>query len=161
MKAQYTSKVNEHFDFELNQEQLQALDISVEEDGQFHILHEGQAYKAQLLKANPADKSFEFQINGRHYAVNLDDQYDQLVKQLGLSVVSSQQVNTITAPMPGLVLDVMVEPGQAIQKGDGLIILEAMKMENVIKSLGDGTVGSIAVEKGSAVDKGQLLIELA
>ena len=62
--------------------------------------------------------------------------------------------------MPGLVLSILVEPGQAVQKGDVLLILEAMKMENVLKAAGDGTVKNIAVAKGAAVDKGQLLLEM-
>ena len=62
--------------------------------------------------------------------------------------------------MPGLVLDVLVTPGQKVEKGDALLILEAMKMENVIKASGEGVVKSIQVTKGAAVDKGQLLVEM-
>ncbi|HNM32873.1 MAG TPA: biotin/lipoyl-binding protein, partial [Chitinophagales bacterium] len=64
------------------------------------------------------------------------------------------------APMPGLVLDILVEAGQAVNKGDNLIILEAMKMENIIKASGSGTVKSIHVQKKDAVEKNQLLIEM-
>jgi biotin carboxyl carrier protein len=69
-------------------------------------------------------------------------------------------MNTVKAPMPGLVLNIVVEPGQTVEKGDPMIILEAMKMENVIKAAGEGRVKAIKVQKGMAVDKGQLLIEL-
>jgi biotin carboxyl carrier protein len=62
--------------------------------------------------------------------------------------------------MPGLVLDIMIKPGQTIEKGTPLLILEAMKMENVLKSEGDGVVKSIEVIKTQAVDKGQILIEM-
>jgi biotin carboxyl carrier protein len=62
--------------------------------------------------------------------------------------------------MPGLVLNILVSPGQAVQKGDPLIILEAMKMENVIKAAGEGHIKAINVLKGAAVEKGQLLLEL-
>jgi biotin carboxyl carrier protein len=54
----------------------------------------------------------------------------------------------------------MAEVGQTVEKGTPLLILEAMKMENVIKALGEGIVKAIKVEKGQAVDKGQLLIEM-
>ena len=63
--------------------------------------------------------------------------------------------------MPGLVLELNVEAGQTIAKGDPLLILEAMKMENVIKSAGEGVVEEILVKKGAAVEKGALLIKLA
>lgn len=67
---------------------------------------------------------------------------------------------TIKAPMPGLVLKTAIEPGANISKGDTLIIIEAMKMENVIKSPFDGTVKEIFVEAGQAVDKNDKLMEL-
>ena len=82
------------------------------------------------------------------------------MQKLGLSIGGSQKQNVVKAPMPGLVLSVMVEPGQVVSKGDPLLILEAMKMENVIKAIGDGTVKSVAVEKGAAVEKGHLLLEM-
>jgi biotin carboxyl carrier protein len=88
------------------------------------------------------------------------DYYERLVHQLGLSVGGVHKMNTVKAPMPGLVLNIVVEPGQTVEKGDPMIILEAMKMENVIKAAGEGRVKAIKVQKGMAVDKGQLLIEL-
>ena len=57
-------------------------------------------------------------------------------------------------------LGIEVEAGQRVEKGQGLLILEAMKMENVIKSVGEGIVKSVCVEQGMAVEKGQLLIEM-
>ncbi|MCH8126850.1 hypothetical protein IIC38_12945 [candidate division KSB1 bacterium] len=66
----------------------------------------------------------------------------------------------VRAPIPGLVLDIVVEIDQEVNKGDGLIIMEAMKMENEIKSPGKGKVSKILVKKGDAIDKGLVLIEL-
>lgn len=79
--------------------------------------------------------------------------------RLGLQAGGGQKINSVKAPMPGLVLEVSVAPGQAVQKGDTLLILEAMKMENVIKAAGEGVVKAIPATKGLAVDKGQVLIE--
>ena len=62
--------------------------------------------------------------------------------------------------MPGLVLNILVSPGQMVQKGDPLLILEAMKMENVLKAAGEGQVKAVKVQQGMAVDKGQLLLEM-
>jgi biotin carboxyl carrier protein len=78
---------------------------------------------------------------------------------MGLDKMASAKVLNVKAPMPGLVLNVLVEPGQEVKKGDKLLVLEAMKMENIIKAAGDGKVGRIAVDKGQAVDKNQTLIE--
>ena len=67
---------------------------------------------------------------------------------------------TISAPMPGNINDVRVSVGQAVKKGDDLIILEAMKMENEIKAPQDGTVASVNVTKGATVNTGDVLVTL-
>ena len=72
---------------------------------------------------------------------------------------SAGHESRVDAPMPGLVLKVLVEPGSPVQKGDPLLVLEAMKMENDIKAHFDGTVSTLHVQMGDAVSKGQLLIE--
>lgn len=66
----------------------------------------------------------------------------------------------VNAPMPGTVVSVAVTPGQAVKKGDVLLVLEAMKMENEINAPQDGTVASIHVAKGEAVDSGKLLVSM-
>ena len=61
--------------------------------------------------------------------------------------------------MPGLVLSIMVRVGDSVKKGQGLMVLEAMKMENIIKSPSDGIVKSIYIKKSDAVEKNQVLIK--
>lgn len=156
---QYTATVNEAT-FSLTKEDIAQLNIIPDGANQFHILEDNIAYQAELLDANLDKKIFEISINGNAYTIQLADEYDQLIQQLGLTVVSTQQVKDIKAPMPGLVLSIDVKAGQTIEKGTPLLILEAMKMENVIKSPGDGIVKSIEVKQGAAVEKGQVLIEM-
>jgi biotin carboxyl carrier protein len=79
---------------------------------------------------------------------------------MGLDLKANKKVEPVKAPMPGMVLKVLVRPGQQIEKGDGLLILEAMKMENVLKANGPATVKSIRVEERTAVEKGAVLIDL-
>jgi pyruvate carboxylase subunit B len=62
--------------------------------------------------------------------------------------------------MPGLVVRVQVEPGQAVGAGAGLVVLEAMKMENELRSAAAGVVRSVRVKPGEPVEKGQVLVEL-
>mgnify|MGYP001211168504 FL=1 len=97
-------------------------------------------------------------MNNQEITVSIEDKYDALLKQLGMENMKSQKVNEVKAPMPGLVLNILVKPGQEIAKGDGLFVLEAMKMENIIKSPTDALVKSIEVEKGVAVEKNQVLV---
>lgn len=148
------------FTFELLPETVAQADWVAEGEQTFHLLHEGRSVHATLVSADPVQKQYTFRIDGALYTAEISDHYARLVQQLGLSVGKQRQINAVKAPMPGLVLSILVEPGQAVQKGDVLLILEAMKMENVLKAAGDGRVKNIAVSKGAAVDKGQLLLEM-
>jgi biotin carboxyl carrier protein len=126
----------------------------------YHVLLDQVAYHATLDQVDYVNKSFTFRIQGNAYEVKLADRFDQMVESLGFSAQKNAKVKDLKAPMPGLVLELLVEPGQAVQKGDSLIILEAMKMENVLKASGDGVVKALKVEKAAAVTKGQVLLEM-
>ena len=152
--------VNEQVDFEIKKEDISQLDFVKESDTTFHILKNNQSFRAEIIEANFAKKTFFLKINGTPYHIKLEDEFDQLVNQLGLSAVSTQKVSDVKAPMPGMVLEVAAEIGQEIKKGDPLLILEAMKMENVIKSVGEGVVKAIHIKQGEALEKGQLMIEM-
>lgn len=65
---------------------------------------------------------------------------------------------TVTSPLPGIILEIAVKEGDAVKKGQKLIVLEAMKMENIIESTADGTVTSIKVNKGDSVLEGAPLV---
>ncbi len=128
-------------------------------DGYFHILLDKKSYRAEIVKADAETKTFAFKINGRNYAVHLKDKFDLLLEKMGLHAGATAKVNTIKAPMPGLIIDMKVKPGDVVKPGDPLLILEAMKMENIIKSPGEGTVKSVKAKKGESVEKNQVLIE--
>ena len=134
-------------------------DVAEIADGYFHIIVNNKGYKAELVKADHAAKTFSFKVNGRIYSVTLKDKFDQLLEKMGMTNTVSSKVNTIKAPMPGLIIDLKVKEGDVVKTGDTLIILEAMKMENSIKSPGDGTVRIVKAKKGESVEKGQVIIE--
>ncbi len=152
--------VNDVRSFDVTAAEANALDIVAGQNGVEHILLNNVAYRAEVDSVDFAAKTFRIKINGNLYRVTISDRYDQLIHQMGLSRTSVQKINEIKAPMPGLVLEISVQPGDAIAKGDKVLILEAMKMENVLKSPGDGVVKTIRAVKGAAVVKGQVLIEL-
>ena len=127
-------------------------------DNRFHVIHGNQSYEAEVVQADPAAKSFTFKINGTFYQVAVRDRFDQLLEQMGMARGGAGPVKDLKAPMPGLILSVAVAEGQEVKKGDPLLILEAMKMENVIKAPADATVKVIKVRKGDSVDKNQVLV---
>jgi biotin carboxyl carrier protein len=155
----FSANVNDQFEFSASE--LEAADIIPLDSGHFHILYQQHSYRAELLHADYQQKVFTVKINGSKYTVQLADRFDQMVERLGLNVVKQHLAKDIQAPMPGLVLEIVVQPGDEVDAGDPLVILEAMKMENVIKATGAGTVKSLEVTQGSAVDKGQLLLRMA
>ncbi len=124
----------------------------------YHIIKDNKSYTAELVEADYQTKSFTFKINGIKQTVNAKDRFDLLLDQLGMSDANTQKVNDVKAPMPGLILEIKVQPGQEVKKGDPILILEAMKMENILKSPGDGVVKEIKVQARQNVEKNQVLI---
>ena len=146
--------------FELPGEELASLALSGPFTGKYHLLLDGRGHSCELLSLDPYAKVLRVAVDGRRFTVRLADAYDRTVARLGLATTASQQNDDVTAPMPGLILQLMVAPGDTVAAGTPLLVLEAMKMENVIKAEGDGTVRAVHVGEGEAVDKRQLLIEM-
>ena len=135
-----------------------ALDIIETKPGVFHVIKDNKSYNVELIKADFSEKTFAISVNGNKYQLAVKDKYDELLHKLGLDVLSNGKVNEIKAPMPGLVLEVRVAEGAVVKKGDIVLVLEAMKMENILKSPSDGVVKTTNVQKGMAVEKNQVLI---
>jgi biotin carboxyl carrier protein len=139
--------------------QLFAWDLVTLDNGHFHIIKDNRSFNAEVVEANYADKSFKVKVNETIYNVAAKDRFDLLLEQMGMNSSAKSKVNNIKAPMPGLIWDIKVQIGDAVKAGDVVLVLVAMKMENALKSAGDGVVKSIKVNKGDSVDKNQVLIE--
>lgn len=133
--------------------------VSKIDEKRLFIQIDGQNFNAILTEINRQDKTVTLLLNGKPATIQLKEPLDDLLHAMGLDKVDSAKVSNIKAPMPGLVLEVAVAAGDVVKKGDKLLVLEAMKMENVIKATGEGTVARILIDKGNTVDKGQTLIE--
>jgi biotin carboxyl carrier protein len=135
-------------------------DIIEYRKGHFQILRNHRSFRAEIVEHLPEEKSFLIKVNNRAYRLQLSDRYDELLQAMGMDASSHRTVNDVKAPMPGLVLKVMIEPGQSISKGDTLLILEAMKMENILKAPADGIVKKILVTQGDKVEKNQVMVNM-
>ncbi len=157
------AKVNNKYDFIVEdtsptKNTLSDLDIIEIKKGSFHIIKANISYNAEVLKANTEEKSFIIRVNGNKYTVQLKDKYDELLEKLGMNNTSAAKIKDVKAPMPGLVVDIRVKEGDQIKKGDALVVLQAMKMENILKCPADVTIKRIHVKKDDAIEKNQLII---
>jgi len=160
--------VNGNHTFRLRQEDGQwmigdtptPVDMVRESNGLISILHKGRSYEAIVENIDKSTKEVTLRIGGQRYNVAIQEPIDQLLHSMGLDLTAVKKVESVKAPMPGMILKVLVTPGQQIEKGDGLIILEAMKMENILKAGGPAIVKGIRVQERTAVEKGAVLIDL-
>ena len=159
-------KVNNNFNFEVESNNG---DITI--DGQaidkdlvridnrtFHIIHKGKSYHAELVSINRDDKTCAVKVGTNIYSMQITDQYDELLHQLGMDNLTANKISEIKAPMPGLVIRILASEGDQVEKGGNLFVLEAMKMENVIKSVSDVKIKSIKVKAGDKVEKNQVVM---
>ena len=123
-----------------------------------HLLVDGRSY---ALTATPGERSGEWRIAlgvERFTAEAVDERTRAIREMTGNAEVEAQK--TVVAPMPGLVVKIEVEVGQAVRAGEGVIVVEAMKMENELKAPADGVVAKILVQERQTVDKGATLLVL-
>jgi len=151
--------VNNNFELNITQDDLSKIDTVKTSENNFHILNKNTSYKAEILNKNFNNKIYSVTVNNNNYEVSIASDLDILIKDMGFSLGSTKHVDFIKAPMPGLILDINVKPGETVKEDQQLLILEAMKMENIIISPRDGILKSVSVTKGDAIEKGQLLIE--
>lgn len=165
MKKNYTITITNGGTYETNFQddlkvagELAQVSAISPENGEYQILIDGKTFKAELIGFNEQEKKFIILINGKKYMAQAADEFDLLLKKMGFDASSTQKIKELKAPMPGMVLSIVVNEGDQVKKGDTLLVLEAMKMENSIKSPGEGKIKQILAQKGKPVEKNQVLI---
>jgi len=158
--SSFKAKVNGQKDFSFQKEQLLNLDAILIDPATYHVLCDEKSYKVTVVEQDFNNRFYEVRIGSNTYQVDIETDLDQLIQSMGYQLSSEQALDTIQAPMPGIILDVRVSKGDSVKKGGTLLILEAMKMENVIVSPKDGVVKKVLASTGQTVDKNKLLIEL-
>ena len=159
MSTVYNVNVNDTFQFDFEKESVLQLDSVSLEANKFHILHQNKPYKAEIVTSDFFQKKYTVKVNNNVYTVAISNELDLLIKEMGFETGLTKQINALTAPMPGLILELCVSVGQSVKENDNLLILGAMKMENSFLSPRDGVIKSISINVGDSVLKGQLLIE--
>ncbi|MDP4579067.1 MAG: acetyl-CoA carboxylase biotin carboxyl carrier protein subunit [Saprospiraceae bacterium] len=125
------------------------------------ILDNNKSKLVSVKEVNHEQKRYHIQIDGRAYQVQISDAVDQQILKMNLKSKKSNQLKELRAPMPGLVRQVNVNVGDQVDSGDSLFILEAMKMENLLKSPVIGIVSEILVKPGESVEKNQILLSFS
>jgi pyruvate carboxylase subunit B len=113
----------------------------------------------RVLAKRVARGTWGMHLQGTHLQARVVDERTRIIEEMTGGPEGSGGPRALRAPMPGLVIRVEVEAGQVVSPGDGLVIVEAMKMENELKMDGEARVKTILVEEGQAVEKDQLLME--
>ena len=124
--------------------------------GEMVLMLNGVPY---TIDVEPSETGFRVHITGLDLIAEvMDERKDALSAIIGNRKQKTTPAGEVHSPMPGLIVKIEVQAGQTVRKGDPLIIIEAMKMENVITSPIDGTIQSIKREKGEVVNKNDLLV---
>ncbi len=135
-----------------------SLQIVKQNDETLLLITPKKVYTITCLNINHETKTLTLLYNGNKFNASITEPIDEILKSMGLENALTPKISDMKAPMPGLVLQVLVNPGDEVNKGDKILVLEAMKMENAIKSPTDGIVNDVHVSQGMAVDKNQILI---
>lgn len=124
------------------------------------VLTIGDEVHSVAVRRGAGRGSFELDIAGHRYVVEAQDERTRTIRDLAVAASRPAGPAPLTAPMPGLVVRVSVQPGDTVESGQGIVVMEAMKMENELRSSAAGRVRSVKVAPGQVVEKGALLVEL-
>ena len=123
----------------------------------YSLIVDGKSHEGYVAQA---DDNWQVLLRGRLFPITVEDEREKRLRSAAGGGVAETGEFHLRAPMPGLVVAIPVEEGQSIQKGQVLLILESMKMQNELKAPRDGTVGRIRVKPGETVEQKQTLLSL-
>lgn len=123
----------------------------------YSLLVDGQSFEGFVY---PGDEAWEVLLMGRQYPVVVEDEREKRLRAAAGGDVSETGELHLKAPMPGMVVSLLVEEGQEIEKGQVLLILESMKMQNELKAPRAGTVSRMRIKPGDSVEQKQTLLSL-
>jgi len=141
-------------------DQLMEVDFeSVSGQPLYSLILDGKSYEAYVYERE-APGEWEVLLLGRQYPIRVEDEREKRLRRAIGSHVEAGGEFSLKAPMPGLVVSIPVSEGQAVEKGQVLVILESMKMQNELKAPRPGTVARIRVRPGESVEQRQTLLSM-
>ena len=164
---QFESKINnEVFRVEINDERTEAkvndksypIEVISEESGRMLLRSGTKLFVVDNIST--ANKSVAFSVNGTYLESEVKNEQDLLLEKLGFHADALASSGSVNAPMPGKILELLVDEGDSVEESQPVLILEAMKMENELKSTINGTVSKLHIAEGDSVEKNQILIEI-
>jgi pyruvate carboxylase subunit B len=123
-----------------------------------HLLADARSHTV-VARPGEARGWWDVHLDGRRFEIEVIDERTRAIRSMTGGGAVAQGPKPVRAPMPGLVVRVEVEPGQEVKAGQGVVIIEAMKMENELKAEAAGVVSRVLVQQGQAVEKGAVLVE--
>jgi biotin carboxyl carrier protein len=123
------------------------------------VRHLRAAGSAAAFVARRRDAAWEMHVNGWRVQAQVIDERTRAIRAMTKQSAAAQGPQPVRAPMPGLILHVDVEVGSPVSAGQGVVIMEAMKMENELRAESGGMVARILVKPGDTVEKGTILVE--
>jgi biotin carboxyl carrier protein len=123
----------------------------------YSLIVDGESYEGYVY---PDDKGWQVLLRGQFYPVRVEDEREKRLRTSGMESASARREFALKAPMPGLVVAVPVSEGQQVEKGQILVILESMKMQNELRAPRGGKVERIKVKAGESVEQKQALLSV-
>ncbi len=158
----FKASVNQRHTFDIDSKNVNkepvSFDCQLLPNGTYHIILNNQSISAEVIDIDYNNKSVNLLLDKQKFSVQIEDDFDMLLSKMGMDKQAADKVYEIKSPMPGLVLEIKVKEGNHVEEGQPLMVLEAMKMENVIASPNEGVVSKVEVEVQQKVDKNHVLI---
>ena len=154
LEMKFSDSINQHLINNNDNVEIDCIQLSI---NAYSLLLNG---KSHILTINKQIDGYDVTVDHHTYSVQVQDEVDVLLEKFGMQGNTSNHAGEIHALIPGLVSRLFVKPGDRVGNGQGLLILEAMKMENEIDSPISGVVGKIYIKAGDKVEKGELIMEI-
>lgn len=158
MKNTHQILVNNTYSFALEETNLAQVNFTQIAPDTYHIIHQSKGYTICFEHSDMDQGLYTLRVNQQKFTVAITNPLASLIAQMGYQKSTQNIINQVKAPMPGLLLEIYVTKGQKVSKGDNLMVLEAMKMENLITAPRDGIIAEVPVALKETVEKEAVLL---